>query len=35
MMNEHSLIKNPSLNEILEVDKKVKDETINVIEQKF
>ena len=33
MMNEHNLIKNPSLKDILEVDKKVKEETKNIIEE--
>jgi 1-deoxy-D-xylulose-5-phosphate reductoisomerase len=35
MMDEHSLIKNPSLNEILEVDKKAKEETRNIIEEEL
>ncbi|MDP3765741.1 MAG: 1-deoxy-D-xylulose-5-phosphate reductoisomerase [Nanoarchaeota archaeon] len=32
MIDEHSLIKNPSLNEILDVDRKVKEETKDMIE---
>ena len=35
MMDSHSLIKNPSLNEILEIDKKVKEETKNIIEEEM
>ncbi len=35
MMERHSLIKNPTLNEILEVDKKVKEETKNIIEEEL
>jgi 1-deoxy-D-xylulose-5-phosphate reductoisomerase len=33
MMDEHTLIKNPSLKDILEVDKKTKEETKNIIEE--
>ena len=33
MMDEHSLIKNPNLNEILDVDKKIKEKTKNIIEE--
>jgi len=32
MMDDHNLIKNPNLQEILEVDRKVKEETKKVIE---
>ena len=32
MMQEHNIIKNPDLNEILEVDKRVKEETKDKIE---
>ena len=31
MMQRHKLIKNPSLNEILDVDKKIKEETKKII----
>ena len=34
-MDEHALIKNPSLKDILEVDKKTKEETKNIIEQEI
>lgn len=34
MMDLHKIIKNPNLNEILEVDKKVKEETGKIIENK-
>jgi 1-deoxy-D-xylulose-5-phosphate reductoisomerase len=34
MMDSHNIIKNPSLNEILDVDKKVKEETKKIIENK-
>ncbi len=34
MMQEHNIIKNPDLNQILEVDKKVKEETKKLIENK-
>jgi 1-deoxy-D-xylulose-5-phosphate reductoisomerase len=34
MMQEHKIIKNPNLNEILDVDKKVKEETNKIIEDK-
>jgi len=34
MMNEHNIIKNPNLNEILDVDKKVKEETKRIIESR-
>ena len=33
MIDSHNLIKNPDLNRILEVDRKVKEETIEMIEQ--
>jgi len=35
MIDSHNVIKNPALNEILEVDKKVKEETSNLIENKI
>ena len=35
MMNEHNLIKNPGLKDILEADKKVKEETKNIIEEEM
>ncbi|MBS3113685.1 1-deoxy-D-xylulose-5-phosphate reductoisomerase [Candidatus Woesearchaeota archaeon] len=35
MMNEHNLIKNPSLNEILDVDKKIKEKTKELIEDEI
>lgn len=35
MMNEHKLVENPSLREILEVDKKVKEETKSIIEEEI
>ncbi len=35
MMNEHKLIENPNLKEILEVDKKVKEETQKLIEEEI
>ena len=35
MMDNHKLIKNPDLNEILEVDKKTKEETKNIIEEEM
>ena len=35
MMDEHSLIKNPNLNEILEADKKTKEETKRIIEEEI
>ena len=31
MMDKHKMIKNPSLDEVLDVDKKVKDETEKAI----
>lgn len=34
MMQEHNIIKNPNLNQILDVDKKIKEETWEVIENK-
>jgi len=34
MMDSHKIIKNPSLDEILDIDKKVKEETIKIIENK-
>jgi 1-deoxy-D-xylulose-5-phosphate reductoisomerase len=33
MINQHNVIKNPDLNQILDVDKKIKEETKNIIEQ--
>ncbi len=35
MMNEHKIIKNPNLNEILEADRKTKDETKKIIEEEL
>ena len=35
MMDEHNLIKNPSLNEILEIDKKTKEQTTRIIEEEI
>jgi len=35
MMDEHNLIKNPALKEILEVDRKTKEETKNIIEEEL
>ena len=35
MIDEHILINNPSINEILEADKKVKDETQRIIEEEM
>ena len=35
MMDEHKIIKNPSLNEILETDKKTKEETNKIIEEEL
>ena len=35
MMDSHKLIKNPDLNEILEVDKKTKEETKRIIEEEL
>ena len=35
MMGEHKLIKNPALSEILDVDKKTKDETKRIIEEEM
>jgi|TARA_B100002003_G_C14125941_1_gene541529 1-deoxy-D-xylulose-5-phosphate reductoisomerase len=32
MLNEHNIIKNPDLNEIMEVDKKIKEKTKEIIE---
>ena len=32
MIDSHNVIKNPTLNEILEIDKKIKEETYNLIE---
>ena len=34
MMDSHNIIKNPSLNQILRIDKKTKEETKNIIENK-
>jgi hypothetical protein len=34
-MAEHSLIKNPNLNEILDVEKKIKEKTKNIIEEEM
>ena len=34
MMQKHNIIKNPNLNQILDVDKKIKEETREVIENK-
>jgi len=34
MMDSHNLIKNPDLNQILDVDKKIKEETKNIIDNK-
>jgi len=34
MLEEHNLIKNPDLNEIMEIDKKVKEKTENIINTK-
>ena len=35
MMQEHNIIKNPNLNQILDVDKKIKEETQEIIENKI
>ena len=35
MMNEHNVIKNPTLKEILEIDKKTKEGTKNIIEEEM
>ncbi len=35
MMDSHSVIKNPDLNQILEVDKKVREETKKIVENKL
>src|SRR3989338_2156251 len=35
VMDEHNLIKNPALKEILEVDRKTKEETKNIIEEEL
>jgi len=35
MMDEHKMIKNPNLNEILETDRKIKEETNNLIEEEM
>ena len=35
MMDEHNAIKNPSLKEIIEIDRKIKEETKNIIERKM
>ena len=32
MMQDHKIIENPNLNQILDVDKKIKEETNNLIE---
>ena len=34
MMDSHNVIKNPDLSQILDVDKKTKEETKNIIENK-
>ena len=34
-MNEHKLIENPSLKEILEIDKKIKEGTQKLIEEEI
>ena len=35
MIEKHNVIKNPVLNEILEIDKKIKEETQKIIESKI